>query len=134
MQYFTTHADLVKRQAEARAAKKAEHDRKKVIQSDAEWEGDDFVKQTDAPGARITQWPPYGNDLIRRGRAGHARLRAHNALKFGPNVVTAPPPIGRENCDNSSAIGPSLDALVNLGRIGKNFPRKWICFFAQTLL
>ena len=48
VQYFTTHADLVARQAEARAAKKAEHERKKGIRSDAEWEGDDFVKQTDA--------------------------------------------------------------------------------------
>jgi dihydroorotate dehydrogenase subfamily 1 len=47
LQYFTTHADLVKRQAEARAAKKAEH-AKKMIKSDAEWAGDDFVKQTDA--------------------------------------------------------------------------------------
>jgi dihydropyrimidine dehydrogenase (NADP+)/dihydropyrimidine dehydrogenase (NAD+) subunit PreA len=48
LQFFTTHADLVKRQAEARAAKKAEHDRKKMIKSDAEWAGDDFVKQTEA--------------------------------------------------------------------------------------
>jgi dihydroorotate dehydrogenase subfamily 1 len=48
VQYFTTHADLVARQAQARAAKKAEHERKKGIRSDAEWEGDDFVKQTDA--------------------------------------------------------------------------------------
>ena len=47
VQYFTTHADLVKRQADARAAKKAEH-AKKMIKSDAEWEGDDFVKQTEA--------------------------------------------------------------------------------------
>jgi dihydroorotate dehydrogenase subfamily 1 len=47
LQFFTTHADLVKRQAEARAAKKAEH-AKKMIKSDAEWAGDDFVKQTDA--------------------------------------------------------------------------------------
>ena len=47
VQYFTTHADLVARQAQARAAKKAEHDRKKGIRSDAEWEGDDFVKQTE---------------------------------------------------------------------------------------
>ena len=45
--YFTTHADLVKRQAEARAAKKAEHE-KKMIKADAEWDGDDFVDQTDA--------------------------------------------------------------------------------------
>ncbi|MEX0613795.1 MAG: NAD-dependent dihydropyrimidine dehydrogenase subunit PreA [Pirellulales bacterium] len=48
VQFFTTHADLVKRQSEARAAKKAEHDRKKVIKSDAEWHGEDFVKQTEA--------------------------------------------------------------------------------------
>jgi dihydroorotate dehydrogenase len=48
VQFFTTHADLVKRQAEARAAKKAEHERKSVIKSDAEWQGDDFVKQTEA--------------------------------------------------------------------------------------
>jgi dihydropyrimidine dehydrogenase (NADP+)/dihydropyrimidine dehydrogenase (NAD+) subunit PreA len=48
VQFFTTHADLVKRQAEARAAKKAEHDRKRVVNSDAEWHGEDFVKQTEA--------------------------------------------------------------------------------------
>ena len=48
LQYFTTHADLVKRQADARAAKKAEHERGKVVRADAEWDGDDFVKQTDA--------------------------------------------------------------------------------------
>jgi dihydroorotate dehydrogenase subfamily 1 len=48
VQYFTTHADLVARQSQARAAKKAEHERKKGIRSDAEWEGDDFVKQTEA--------------------------------------------------------------------------------------
>lgn len=47
LQFFTTHADLVKRQAEARAAKKAEH-AKKMIQADAEWDGDDFVDQSDA--------------------------------------------------------------------------------------
>ncbi len=48
LQFFTTHADLVKRQAEARAAKKAEHERKQMIKADAEWNGDDFVKQSDA--------------------------------------------------------------------------------------
>jgi dihydropyrimidine dehydrogenase (NADP+)/dihydropyrimidine dehydrogenase (NAD+) subunit PreA len=48
LQFFTTHADLVKRQSDARAAKKVEHERKKVVGSDAEWKGDDFVKQTDA--------------------------------------------------------------------------------------
>jgi dihydroorotate dehydrogenase subfamily 1 len=46
--FFTTHAELVHRQAEARAAKKAEHQRQKMIQADAEWDGEDFVKQTDA--------------------------------------------------------------------------------------
>jgi dihydroorotate dehydrogenase subfamily 1 len=45
--YFTTHADLVKRQAEARANKKAADD-KKMVQDDAEWRGDDFVDQSDA--------------------------------------------------------------------------------------
>lgn len=49
LQYITTHADLVARQAEARAAAKAEHARQKgVIAADHEWDGDDFVKQTDA--------------------------------------------------------------------------------------
>jgi dihydropyrimidine dehydrogenase (NADP+)/dihydropyrimidine dehydrogenase (NAD+) subunit PreA len=48
LQFFTTHADLVRRQAEARAAKKAEHDRQKMIRADADWDGDDFVKQSDA--------------------------------------------------------------------------------------
>lgn len=47
LQYFTTHADLVRRQAEARAAKKAEHD-KKMVKADTEWDGDDFVDQSDA--------------------------------------------------------------------------------------
>ena len=46
MQFFTTHADLVKRQAEARAAKKA--GRKKMITADHQWDGDDFVNQSDA--------------------------------------------------------------------------------------
>ncbi|MCY2974117.1 MAG: NAD-dependent dihydropyrimidine dehydrogenase subunit PreA [Planctomycetota bacterium] len=45
--FFTTHADLVKRQAEARAAKKAES-KKKMITADAQWDGDDFVQQSDA--------------------------------------------------------------------------------------
>ncbi len=48
LQFFTTHTNLVKRQAEARAAKKAEHGRKQVVKSDEDWLGDDFVTQTDA--------------------------------------------------------------------------------------
>lgn len=47
VQYFTTHFDLVKRQAEVRAAAKAERD-KKMIQADDQWSGDDFVEQSDA--------------------------------------------------------------------------------------
>ena len=46
--YFTTHSDLVKKQAEARAAKKAEADKQKMINGDEEWSGDDFVDQSDA--------------------------------------------------------------------------------------
>jgi dihydropyrimidine dehydrogenase (NADP+)/dihydropyrimidine dehydrogenase (NAD+) subunit PreA len=47
LQFFTTHSDLVKRQADARAAKQAEA-KKKMITADAQWDGDDFVKQSDA--------------------------------------------------------------------------------------
>jgi dihydroorotate dehydrogenase subfamily 1 len=42
--YFTTHADLVQRQAARKAAQKAA----KVVKNDAEWTGDEFVKQSDA--------------------------------------------------------------------------------------
>lgn len=47
VQYFTTHFDLVKRQADARAAAKAERG-KRMIQADDQWSGDDFVEQSDA--------------------------------------------------------------------------------------
>src|SRR5438045_5628336 len=43
LQFFTTHADLVKRQAEAKAAAKAN-----VVTKDDKWKGDEFVKQTEA--------------------------------------------------------------------------------------
>lgn len=49
--YFTTHADLVKRQAERKAAQKAAAEAaaaKKMIQADGDWTGDDFVKQSAA--------------------------------------------------------------------------------------
>jgi dihydropyrimidine dehydrogenase (NADP+)/dihydropyrimidine dehydrogenase (NAD+) subunit PreA len=49
--YFTTHYDLVHRQAEARQAAKAAAAAKadgKPIKADHEWRGDEFVKQTDA--------------------------------------------------------------------------------------
>lgn len=45
--YFTTHADLVQRQAARKAAQKAVEARK-VVKSDTEWTGDEFVKQSDA--------------------------------------------------------------------------------------
>jgi len=46
LDYFTTHADLVRRQSERKAAQKAAP--KKVVKSDGEWTGDEFVKQSDA--------------------------------------------------------------------------------------
>jgi hypothetical protein len=45
LQYFTTHADLVKRQAEAKALAKAKA--KGVVVKDGEWQGNEFVKQTE---------------------------------------------------------------------------------------
>ncbi|HWC60845.1 MAG TPA: NAD-dependent dihydropyrimidine dehydrogenase subunit PreA [Verrucomicrobiae bacterium] len=45
LDYFTTHADLVKRQAERKAAQKAAT-AAKTVKNDAEWRGDDFVKQS----------------------------------------------------------------------------------------
>jgi hypothetical protein len=47
LDYFTTHADLVKRQADRKAAQKAAA-AAKVVKSDGEWSGDEFVKQSDA--------------------------------------------------------------------------------------
>jgi dihydroorotate dehydrogenase subfamily 1 len=50
--YFTTHADLVKRQAERKAAQKAAAavapNGARVVKSDGEWTGDEFVRQSDA--------------------------------------------------------------------------------------
>jgi len=50
LSYFTTHADLVKRQTERKAAQKAAAaaPAKKMVQADGEWTGSDFVKQSDA--------------------------------------------------------------------------------------
>ena len=42
--YFSTHADLVDRQAQAKAAAKAQ--REGMIERDAQWEGDAFVEQS----------------------------------------------------------------------------------------
>lgn len=47
--YFTTHADLVQKQAARKAAQKAAAAAPaKVVKSDTEWTGDEFVKQSDA--------------------------------------------------------------------------------------
>jgi len=49
LQYFTTHADLVQRQAQAKAAAAAAKlAAKKAIAKDNEWKGDEFVQQSDA--------------------------------------------------------------------------------------
>jgi dihydropyrimidine dehydrogenase (NADP+)/dihydropyrimidine dehydrogenase (NAD+) subunit PreA len=46
--FFTTHADLVLRQADRKAAQKAAAAQKKVVSADGEWSGDSFVQQSDA--------------------------------------------------------------------------------------
>jgi len=48
LDYFTTHADLVQRQTSRKAAQKAAFAQKTVVKNDAEWTGDEFVKQSDA--------------------------------------------------------------------------------------
>jgi dihydroorotate dehydrogenase subfamily 1 len=52
LDYFTTHAELVRMQAERKAKQKAAADAaaaaKKIVRADGEWSGDDFVKQSDA--------------------------------------------------------------------------------------
>jgi dihydroorotate dehydrogenase subfamily 1 len=46
LDYFTSHADLVRRQAERKAAQKA--GAAKSVRSDAEWSGESFVQQSDS--------------------------------------------------------------------------------------
>jgi dihydroorotate dehydrogenase subfamily 1 len=45
--FFTTHFDLVQKQAQRKAAQKAAA-QKKVVSSDGEWSGESFVQQSDA--------------------------------------------------------------------------------------
>ncbi len=45
LQYFTTHADLVRRQAEAKQAEKAKRDG--MVKKDGEWSGEKFVEQSE---------------------------------------------------------------------------------------
>ncbi len=48
LQYFTTHQDLVRRQAEARAARSAAvKPGSQPLKTDHEWRGDDFVRQSE---------------------------------------------------------------------------------------
>jgi hypothetical protein len=44
LQYFTTHADLVARQAEAKAIDRAAA--KGTVTKDTQWQGDKFVEQS----------------------------------------------------------------------------------------
>ncbi len=44
--FFTTHAELVRMQAEAKAAEKSKR-QEKMITGDEQWSGEDFVDQTD---------------------------------------------------------------------------------------
>lgn len=51
LDYFTTHAELVRMQKERKEKQKAaaeEAAAKKMVKADSEWSGDDFVKQSDA--------------------------------------------------------------------------------------
>jgi len=45
--YFTSHSELVRMQTERKAKQKAEKEAA-MVKNDAEWDGDDFVKQSDA--------------------------------------------------------------------------------------
>ncbi len=51
LDYFTTHAELVRMQADKKAAQKAAvaaEQQKKMVLADGEWSGDSFVQQSDA--------------------------------------------------------------------------------------
>jgi dihydroorotate dehydrogenase subfamily 1 len=49
LQYFTTHQDLVRRQAEARAARSAAVTQDgQAVKTDQEWRGDDMVRQSES--------------------------------------------------------------------------------------
>jgi dihydropyrimidine dehydrogenase (NADP+)/dihydropyrimidine dehydrogenase (NAD+) subunit PreA len=44
--YFTTHAELVRMQTARKAEEAAIKERANMVKNDAEWDGDDFVKQS----------------------------------------------------------------------------------------
>ena len=52
--YFTTHAELVRMQLARKAEEAAAKERAGMVKSDAEWDGDDFVKQSDALARKPT--------------------------------------------------------------------------------
>jgi hypothetical protein len=47
LDYFTSHADLVRRQEQREAAEKLAHG-KAAVKADGDWHGDEFVKQSDS--------------------------------------------------------------------------------------
>ncbi|MGI9115765.1 MAG: NAD-dependent dihydropyrimidine dehydrogenase subunit PreA [Chthoniobacterales bacterium] len=48
LDYFTTHAELVRMQRERKEKDKAAAEAKKMVKADSEWTGDEFVNQSDA--------------------------------------------------------------------------------------
>ena len=51
LNYFTTHAELVRMQGERKAKDKAAAEAaaaRKLVRADDQWSGDDFVKQSEA--------------------------------------------------------------------------------------
>jgi hypothetical protein len=48
LDYFTSHAELVRLQADRKATQKAAADRERVIKADSDWRSDKFVEQSAA--------------------------------------------------------------------------------------
>jgi dihydroorotate dehydrogenase subfamily 1 len=48
LDYFTTHAELVRMQTERKATQAAAAEAKQVVKADDQWSGDEFVKQSNA--------------------------------------------------------------------------------------
>jgi dihydropyrimidine dehydrogenase (NADP+)/dihydropyrimidine dehydrogenase (NAD+) subunit PreA len=46
LDYFTTHAELVRMQAERKAGQAAAAEAKQVVKADDQWSGDSFVQQS----------------------------------------------------------------------------------------
>ncbi len=54
LDYFTTHAELVRMQGERKAAQKAAAEQKEVVKADGDWSGDSFVQQSNALATKLT--------------------------------------------------------------------------------